>query len=147
MTVWVAVTDFVMVVGVLLADAAVEIVIVLVAKGQVLKVVGYVPVDPEFKVSVKVVVEIIVETDVETEGVRVEVTVDVTVDAGRVMSSVTAAGEAVVVTVVVVVEIDVETKTEAEHDAVVVTVSVVVGCRANIKKGPLSAVLPMISVI
>jgi hypothetical protein len=45
-TVYVAATDFVMVVSVPLADEAFEIVIVLVAKGQMFKVVGYVPVDP-----------------------------------------------------------------------------------------------------
>jgi hypothetical protein len=67
-TVYVAVPDFVMVVGVPFADEAFEIVIVLVANGQVLKVVRYVPVDPEFEVTVKFVVEIIVEIDVGAEA-------------------------------------------------------------------------------
>lgn len=135
MTVYVAVTDFVTVVGV--PVAAVEMVIVLVDKGQVFKVVGHVLVDPEFKVTVNVVVEVIVEIGLETEGVRVVVTVDVTVDAGRVISFVTTPDDTVVVIVVVVVEIDVGTETEEEHDA----------CGPGIRNGPLSAVLSMTSVI
>lgn len=73
-----------------LADAVFEIVIVLVAGGQVLDVAaGHVPMDPEFEVTVNVVVEIVVEVvveiDVETSG-------------------------AVALIVIVVVEIEVETE-------------------------------------